>query len=298
MDAPYSGGFAPGGRLFAVDGDQTIASPCGPPEIYNPLSGDSVPSIYPIVLLDRTIDPPDYVSVPIGTGFNVQDFAPSQAAICIEQEFQVAEAFYVPMPLNTLYDPTWSVGWGNTYVNLGNCFLVEESSLKGIGGGFVRFIRKFANLPPNRNEFESYNATYPPLNYGDSIRFGFSRIVNSRLFYEYFVFDNLDLLTGIPLYPGGHRINTAIPVSYPVLFEEFKGFKAVADAVKNNNLLDPDQPLDDASDNPDTGLFTTPSYLHYAAWRDLGAEIVAEASSFNRWMGNIFVRKTRFVLAL
>jgi len=297
MDAPYTGGFQPGGRIFAIDGDQTIASPCGPPHIYNPLPGDSVPSVYPIILLDRSIDPPDYVSVDVGTGFNVQDFAASQAAICIEQEFQVAEAFHTPLPLNTLYDPAWSVGWGNNYVDLGNCFLVEEGPLQGIGGGLVRFVRKFASLPPNRNEFESHNATFPALNDGsDSPRFGFSRVANSRLFYEYFVYDNLNLLPGIELYPAGKRINTGVngpDVMRYICFEEFKGFKPVADAVVKNNLLDPDQPL---QDDDGSGNVTTPSYSTYASWQ-YTSEIVAEASSFNRYMGNIFVRKTRFVLA-
>lgn len=283
-----------------MDGDQTVATPCGAPEIYNPLPGDSISGGLPIVLMDRSIDPPNYVTVPLGEGFNDQPFNPSQAAIVVEQEFQVAEAFYAPMPLNSLYNPSWGVGWGNIDVDLTSCFLIEEGALTPIGAGLVRFKRKFANLPPNRNEFESYCASFPALNFGgDSIRFGFSRVVNSRLFYEYFVYDNLGLLAFIPEFPGGHRLTTAAMAANGrfLCFEQFIGFKPVAGAVQNNNFLDPDQPLDDASDE-DGGPGTTPPYLIYAGWRDLGFEIVAEASSFTRWMGNIYVRKTRFVQAL
>lgn len=299
-DAPYTGGTAPGGRIFAVDGDFTVCSPCGAPEIYNPLPGDSVPSVYPIILLDRTLGSPDYVSLPIGTGFNVQDFAANQQAIVIEQEFMVAQSAYFPMPLNTPYNIAWSVGWLGTYLGLESCFLVEEGPHIPAGGGLIRFKRKFASLPPNRNEYESYCASYPAINYGvgEAIhRFGLSRIVNSRLFYEYFVYDNLNLLPGIALFPAGHRINTgALGTDAKYLeFEQFAAFKADANSVNNNNLLG-DDPLDALVDGPPA---TTPSSTTYQSWLfDNPSEIVAEASSFSRWMGNIYVRRTRFVLAI
>lgn len=287
----------PNGRRFAVDGDFSQAWPCTAPEVYNPFDGDSVPSVYPIILLDRTIDPPDYVSLPVGEGFNVQDFAANQQAIVIEQEFMVAEQYHVPLPLNTLYDPAWGVGWGNVYQDLENCFLVEEGPLIPVGAGISRLKRKFASLPPNRNEYESYCANYPALSYGAGglfTRFGRSTIVNSRLFHEYFVFDNLNLLGAIPLFPAGHRINTGVlGVNAKYLeFEQFQGFKAEANAVTDNNLLDPDTTL---ADGPPA---TTPSATKYAQWMNVTpSEIVLEASSFNRWMGNIFVRRTRFGIA-
>lgn len=228
IDAPYTGGTEVGGRLFAVDGDFTIGDPCGPPEIYNPFIGDSQPSIYPIVLLDRTLTPPDYVSVAVGRGFNLQDFAANQQAIIIEQEFMVAEEAHIPLPLNTPYNILWSLGWSETYAGLGACFLVEESPLISVGGGIAKIKRKFANLPPNRNERESYAVTFPALNYGgNSVRFGTTKIVETRLFFEFFVFDNLGLLT-IPLFPAGHRIITTDLGTDEqfLIFEQFQGFKA------------------------------------------------------------------------
>lgn len=294
FDAPLSGGFSPGARRYAVDGNFDNAWPCAAPEVYCPFDGDSGPSVYPIVLLDRSIAPPDFALVNIGTGFNIQPLNPNQSAIVIEQEFMVAAEANYQLPLNTLYDPAWSVGWGNAYQNLENCFLVEESALVPIGGGIARFKRKFANLPANRNDYESYSATFPALDYGSDTnkRFGFSRIVNSRIFREFFVFDDLDLLP-LALYPAGHRINTGTASSYPVMWEQFQGFAADANAVANYQLLDPDAALAD-----DTGSGAThPSYSTYKGWQG-AAEIVAESSCFQRWLGNIFVRKTRFVLAL
>lgn len=301
MDAPYSGGTVPGGRLFVVDGDFTIASPFTAPEPYNPFIGDSQPSVYPIIILDRSVTPPAYTQLNVGVGINVQNFAANQSAIVFEQDFIVAQSAHVPLPLNTPYNTAWSVGWAGTYVGLGNCFLVEEGPLRDAGGGLATFKRKYANLPPNRNEFESFSAfTFPGLDYGDGTnRFPFSDIFESRIFYEYFVFDNLDLLAGlIPSFPPGHRINTGTLGTNAkfMQLEQTKFFKAANDAIKNYNLLDPDAPL---SDTPDvtTGQTTTPSYTTYKSWQQ-NVELVVEASSFNRWIGNIFVRRTRFGLAL
>jgi len=293
MDAPLTGGFSPDGRRFAVDGNFHVAWPSSAPEVYCPFEGDSQPSFYPIILLDRSIDPPDYVSVPIGEGFNIQPENANQSAIVIEQEFMVAEEAAYQLPLNTPYDINWSVGWGNSYQNLENCFLVEEGPLQPVGGGIARFKRKFASLPANRNEYESYCATFPAITYDgttSNARFGFSRIVNSRIFREFFVFDNLNLL-GLPLYPAGNRINTTEPASKPVLWEEFRGFAAATNAVRNYQYLDPDAALADGAPP------TTPSKTIYSGWQE-NAEIVTESSSFERWMGNIYVRKTRFVLAI
>lgn len=298
IDASPFGGYQPGGRIFAVDGDYTIQLSFGPPVIYNPIPGDSVPSPFPIVLLDRTLIPPDYVVLPVGTGFNVQNFAASQVALIIEQEFDVLEAYYVPWPLNTPYNPAWGLGWQNTYTNLDQCFLVEEGPLDPQPGGIIRVKRKFASLPPNRNEFESINATFPPIAYSDTEnRAGFSDIVNSRLFFEYFVFDNLNLLPGIPLFPGGHRINTDVlgADSRFLEFEQFKVFQGIPSkllAIDRNAVILPGEFLRDAG----TAVATTPDWTTYADWQR-AVEFVVEASSFNRWLGNIHVRKTRFVLA-
>jgi len=294
MDAPLSGGFYPGGRRFAVDGDFHIAWPSAAPEVYCPFEGDSQPSFYPIILLNRSIGTPDFVSVPIGSGFNKQPFNANQSAIVIEQEFMVAQEAEYQLPLNTPYNPLWATGWGNSYQNLENCFLVEEGPTVPVGGGIARFKRKFASLPENRNDYESYSAVFPALSIGGAstnARFGFTRIVNSRIFREFFVFDNLNLLASIPLYPEGHRINTTNPDTKPVLWEQFSGFAADAAAISNYQLLDPDAAL---ADGPPA---THPSYSIYKTWQGT-AEIVAESSCFDRWLGNIYVRKTRFVVAI
>ncbi len=295
-NASYAGGFSPGADLFAVDGDFTFAEPFGPPIVSNSFRGDSSVGTNDIVLLDGT---GAYVRIPIGSGYNIQPFAANQSAILFEQEFIVAQAYFVPMPLNTPYPLIWSIGWQNTYVALDSCFLVEESPLEPIGGGLARLRRRFANLPPNRNEFESFTYVYPAVDYGGSdIRLQKPLTVNSRVQNDYFVFDDLGLLPGIPLFPAGHRLDSTTGTN-PVglILPQMRFFKATANAAGNNNLLDADQPL---SDGPPP---TVPSYTEYAGFANWGgtgtvAEIVAEASSLQRWQGNIYERKTRFVEAV
>ncbi len=294
FNAPYTGGVSPGGRIFAVDGDFTFAQPCSPPMISNSFKGDSSVGTNDIVLLDGANV---YVRVPIGAGYNIQPFAANQSAILFEQEFIVALAYFVPMPLNTPYPLLWSIGWQNTYVALDSCFLVSESPLEAIGGGLAKFRRRFANLPPNRNEFESYTYVYPAVNYGGSdIRFQKPLTVNSRVQNDYFVYDDLGLLPGIPLFPAGHRLDSSTGTN-PVglILPQMRYFKSAA-GVSNNNLLDADQPLDDSTPT----VPSTTEYSGFANWGGAGvvAEIVAEASSLQRWEGNIYERKTRFVEAV
>lgn len=292
MNAPYSGGYAPGNRIFAVDGDFTVAAPITPPEIVNPFKGDSVPDITSIILLSSA---GVFTAIPLGSGYNVQPFAANQSAIIFEQEFMVALAYHTPLPLNTPYNLNWSIGWQNTYVNLNNCFLVEEGPLEHVGAGLVKFKRKFANLPPTRNVVESYAYTFPSISDGTTVRQAKNMIVASRIQYDYYVYDDLDLLPGITLFPAGHRLDVTTGM-FPtgLILPEMRYFKPGANSITLNMLLDADEPLLDDT-NPATGVATNPTFTQYTTWAANGYEIVAEASCLEQWMGNIYQRKTRFV---
>lgn len=294
-NAPYSGGFSPGAQLFAVDGDFTVAAPCGLPHISNPFQGDTFPSLTSIVLLNSS---GVYQEVPLGSGYNIQPFSANQTAIILEQEFMVAEAYHVPLPLNTPYDPAFAIGWQNTYVDLASCFLVEEGPLHDMGGGLVKFRRRYANLPPTRNVMESYVFTFPSLQNVTNTRVAYQAIVPSRVQYDFYVYDYLDLLS-LPLFTaGGHRLNAATGLQPPgLLLDQIKYYQD-ADALANH------------SPQPEISALTTdtiPVYdpiptgadSDYNTWITNKWEMVAEASSFGPgpWLGNIYCRKTRFVVA-
>lgn len=293
INAPYSGGSAPywNAGLYHVDGDFTVAEPCGPPVIQNQFRGDSMYSIYDIVLMGKAQTPPAYVRVPIGEGYNIQGFHANQASIVFEQEFMVAQSYFRPMPLNSPYYVPWSIGWQNTYVWLGQCFLVEEGPLEDQGGGICKFRRKFANLPPSRNVFESYAYTFPAIIYDSgTMRFQKTIITASRVQYDYFVMDDLNILS-IPVFPVGRRLNNSTGMRPEgLLFPEMLYYKGEPDAVVKHNLLDPGQGL---SDSP----ATTPTRSQYLEYVDQYCEIVVEASQLSPYMGNILERRTRFALA-
>ena len=101
-------------------------------EIDTPFTGDSFPNNRDIVLLNLASS--SFVTQPFGTGYNIQPFNANQTAILLEQEFIVAEAYYLPLPLNTPYCVGWSIGWSNDYANLGDCFLVRYRLWKTLAG--------------------------------------------------------------------------------------------------------------------------------------------------------------------
>lgn len=290
MSAPLTGGQHVGADRYYVDGDFSVVTAVSPPMVSNAFKGDSAASIRDIVLLNSSNV---YVNVSLGSGYNIQPFRANQTAIVFEQEFVVAEQYFQPLPLNTAYYMPWSIGWDNTYVNLAACFLCEEGPLEPIGGGLVRFRRTYANLPPNRNRFESFSYVFPSLNYGDAttVRLAKPFTVNSRIQHDYFLVDQLDLQTGIPLFTSGHRLNLTTGMQPTgLILPEMRYFKGSANAVENNALIDPDQSL------TDTAPATVPSYTQYATWKFI-AEIVAESSVLQQWLGNIYERRTRFVIA-
>lgn len=293
-NAPYTGGNSPGAKLYAVDGDFTKAAPCGPPIVANQFKGGDSPISFNSVVLMNWSDK-QYHLYDIGTGQNIQPFRPIQSSIVFDQEFMVAQAHYRPLPLNTPYDEAWSIGWANTYVDLGACFLVEEFQIEDQGGGIVRFRRRYANLPPQRNVMESYNCTFPMIDYGGgSVRWGFTRVCATRVYHDYLVVDQLDILKGryVDWSSGGPRLD-AVSGILPngIIIPEMRYYKAEVGAVANHNYLQPGQALSDA------GVKTTPSATDYLSWVDGRNEICIEPSILRPYMGNIIERQTRFVIA-
>jgi hypothetical protein len=303
-NAPYSGGYQSGGEIYAVSGDFTLCDPCGPPQISYPFKTDSAAGFRDIILLDSSNK---YVSVAVGSGYNIQPETPAAATIVIDQDFMVAEAYYIPMLLNTPYYLPWSVGWSATYANLTDCFLVQEGPLEPVGAGIIKVHRRFVNLPLPRNEYESFAYTYPyPPIYlasAQALRQAKTNTVWSRVHYDYYVYDAMDLLTE-PLFPVGHRLDDTTGMNPPgIIQDQQRYFQNGGEILGLEIDFSSGAVTDDADGTPPAP--TNPSYTLYFGWTDLkdsdgtliqvGAEIVAEASTMDLWMGNIYQKKTRFV---
>jgi hypothetical protein len=299
-NAPYSGGLSPGAVQFAVDGDFTSCDPCGPPKITFPFQGDSVFSNQDILFYSFSSG--DYEPVQLGTSPNISPWSPNQAAFIIEQEFMVAMEDYIPMSLNTPYDDIWAIGWTGVLTSsyplpdLSAAVLIDEGQPTDMGQGIVKIVRRFATIPPTRNDVEQFVYTFPGIANG---RVSFSRNVVSRLQYDYFIFDDLDLLAGIPLFPAGQRLDSGTGL-YPagLILPAQYYYAAAANAVQNNYFLDPSElTLSDGS--PGT-IPSVDDWLNYLSGSVTSngqpPELIAEASTLKRWQGNIYERRTRFVL--
>jgi len=311
MDAPYTGGFSPGDNQFAVDGDFTSCDPCGPPKISFPLKGDSVFSSQDVLFYATGNE--DYVTIPLGEYPNLSPWSPSQAAFIIEQDFMVAEANYIPLALNTSYDGDWAIGWQSVtstnypLPNLTDAILIEEGPLEDMGQGIVKFTRRFATIPPTRNDVEQFVYTFPGYDASDSndgysgTRLQYTRNVISRLQYDYFIFDDLDILS-TPIFPNGNRLDATTGL-YPngLLLPSQYFYSPVANAFEQNIFLPPDSII--LTNAPSGGNATAPSADDWINWLNgVGTsngqppELIAEPSTMQRYMGNIYVRRTRFVL--
>lgn len=309
-NAPYYGGFSPGADLFAVDGDFTFCDPAGAPEISYPLKGDSILAQNDIVIFYPEI--PAFATVSLGTQPNIHPWSANQVAAVLEQEFIVAQEAYIPMRLNTPYDPNWGLGWqgifpdGTPTFDLSQLILVEEGDLRDIGGGLSKLRRKFATIPQTRCETEQFSATFPGLNTNGSVqRPQVTRNVLSRLQYDYFVFDDWGILGNTPLFPNGPRLDSSTGL-YPtgLLLPAMEYFND--SNIETSYGIYVGTPTDTLTDGDPTDptTATLPSATDYLGWctglstaNAQTAELIAESSTFDRWMGNIWVRRTRFVLA-
>jgi hypothetical protein len=192
----------------------------------------------------------------------------------LSQPFMQLKADYSPLALNAAHP------------DFGTFKLVQESALRPLGQGLVEWVRTYAVVPSQHNEFESYAYNFIGLNgyligilgadplvttstpYG---RERFTRIVTSRIQHDYFI-------TGpSQTYTTPQAIPTIVGQKY--------------------YWLTPDVPTDYLSDSPPYTMASTPDRTTYLGWVSGGTEFVAEDSNLTRWNGLIFVRKTRYIIA-
>jgi hypothetical protein len=212
-----------------------------------------------------TLDGPGRKSFPI-PGDNV--------SFIVEQEFLAAFANFAPLALNTAHA---------TYTD---AYLVSESPLQDLGGGIAKWTRTYAQVPAARNEFETFSYQFPGL-LGSSNppydqywvadtgggRDPRTEVVTSRLHYEYFLIGD----------GGAYATVADIP---QISAQEYT-------LVANPNARIPYLLA--------AGIYlsdSTPTKEAYLEMIDAGTELVAEDSRVERYMGNIWCRITRYVVAL
>ncbi|MDE2099888.1 MAG: hypothetical protein KGL39_21725 [Patescibacteria group bacterium] len=330
MSVPFTGGFSAYGHQRVVDGNFYDCDPCSPPKVSWPFKGDSVFSNNSVIFWDELLQ--SFQPLMIGQFPNIQPWSANQRCFVIEQDFMVAMEAYRPLPLNTPYWYGWSIGWQGMLTNgyplydLSAAIFVEEEPLEDMGQGIMKVRRRFAVPPPTRNEIEQFCYHYPgfalqiavnrdgTFNINQCQRKPFDWVVPSRIQYDYFVFDDYGILP-YGVYPNGPILNSKTGI-YPdsLIMEQQIYYVAISDGSPNPIdafLFQADGQVvlcDEISFTTESGTLTAgptnPTLTQWQEW--LGGvpnygggysppEIVAEASTMRRWMGNIWERRTRFV---
>lgn len=312
-----------------VDGDLTVARAISAPRITNPFRGDSAVEYSSTVKndiiytsADVGFPPSSYLGVPygrwpVGQGPNRQLYGTTYNAVILEQDFMVASSSYQPIPLNTPYDKSayWpGVFWGqanpNAFVaafslpvNPSKLYLTEETPLEDMDGGMFKMRRQYASIPPTRNQFEKFAYNYIGFGATDvstsPFRDRFVMTVPSRVQQDFVILDPTNVLPSIPFWSsGGNRIPFFNPSDSSFYLIEQRYWLNAPPTTANNQWQETDFLTDT----------TNPSLSDYLSWCDplwggasatIGAaEIVAEASSVVQWLGNIYMRTTRFVPAI
>ncbi len=200
----------------------------------------------------------------------------------ISQDFMIAFASYAA--------PTIS----GTHGTFTTAYLIGDSDLQDLGGGIARFTRQWATIPANRSEWGTFGYQFPgllddtatpPYNqywiYGGTGRDPRTEPAKSRLYHEYFLCKSGQTYTS----------PSAIPVIDATKYTlDSNGEAVIAYLLPNGVFGDDSDP-------------TKEEYIAVAAGGSgLGTgaaagEVVAERSTIERYMGEIYVRMTRYVLA-
>lgn len=171
--------------------------------------------------------------------------------------------------------------------------IVEESPQEDIGGGLCTWERKYMKKPDQHIEFSSmvynyigfvdgvvYNTSTGNTT-GRPFRDRFNRSVVCKTVFDYFIV------------PTDYSTIAEIPITEETRYKRI----GLIESVYTDFLLP-------ASSLPGIPTRTTPTVEGYLllvaadAASQASYSIVAEASNLTRWMGQIFVRQTRYVKAL
>lgn len=190
----------------------------------------------------------------------------------LEQDYVCNRDNFSPLALNTAHPdlPTYK--------------LVSESPLQDVGCGAVKWTRTYAQVPASWSEPAGniaytfigqlpYQFVFTPSSISKSGRLPYSKVVPVRLQRDYFLVG-----TG-----GSYATAELIPLIAEQTYKQLdliSGLPIVSDFV---------------FDSPPYALASIPTLTAYLAL--VGSEIVTQASNVTRWMGNIFCRETRYIIA-
>jgi len=203
------------------------------------------------------------------------------AEYVLTEKWMVYRRNFTPLALNTLHPEFKTANsWERDF------FLVSESPRQDAGGGLVTWERTYAAVPAQHVDYETFVYQFPGYmgflanpatlltDTPGSFPVGrepFSDSVTSRIVTDYY------------LCASGQAYTT--PGAIPTV-PRLKYYYTTAD-----------QEAKYLADNPPYAVQSTPSRATYSGYVTGGTEIVVEDSKLDRWMGNIYQRRTRYAVA-
>jgi hypothetical protein len=216
----------------------------------------------------------------------------------LKQEFIQAAASFAPLALNTPHPVSTSF------------VLAEESERQTAGGNLVKWTRTYVKIPASWDDWDRHLYNFIGF-MGDYVSEGGQLVtaitgrdrrqknVMSRIVHDYFL---VDPTTGTTAGPGTLAAPYDSPGSIPAT-------SALRYYYPTNANLD----IDFIADSPPLTSASSPSRTAYDTWcanaiskvwtstvapgGAFPAQIQAEDSVLSQWMGNVWVRQTRYVLA-
>ena len=206
------------------------------------------------------------------------------SAQIIEQDFIVAYGSYAHQALNT------------PHATVTDAYLVREGSHQDLDGGLIKFTRVYATVPAARDDYETFTYKFPGLystgdgnppynQYWEAVtgegRDPFPDTVTSRVRNEYF------------LCATGETYET--PDEIPIL----KGQEFALDSNANARmyyLLPAGEFVGDSTPTREAWLTLVGGGTGLGTGANAG-EFIPEDSKIEPYMGNIWVRKTRYIKA-
>jgi hypothetical protein len=229
-------------------------------------------AVTPITKYDGDFETP----VPCGGVVFSQPFPDTTSQYVLTQPWMMRSARYAPQDL------------GGPHPVYAGYYLAEESGYQQLGGGLAKWNRTYAMKPATRYTYEMYS--YPFIGYWGMTGINVTNVTGreriakpclSRIKHEYFRIANA----------GADYIDDS---QIPILYAQKYYFGTA------------NQLVDYIADSPPFIAPTVPSRSTYESWiadaqaNKWGAtigQIVAEDCRIERWMGPIFLRSTRYVLA-
>jgi hypothetical protein len=210
----------------------------------------------------------------------------SSAAYVLRQDFVILLANWSALALDTAH---------GTYSDFK---LVAEGPRVDLGGGVCRWTRTYAKVPATWDDWESYayNFIGRTGTFGINIetvtgRERFTAVVPCRVRKEYFRCASGETYTTPGAIPVNRQLfycygNIGLPVDYL--------FDATAPTNANYSTMITDAATNGWSASVATQTIDTDGDVTMGT---AGGQIIAEDSRIVRWMGNIWCRETRYVLA-